>query len=145
MADVKVIDIDNEQWNIKDQVAREKITNIEKDIVTKDLPEVTINLKEGYTATSLVSKSHYSYGKIHFVYLKFEDINGNNVGTNYSVEIASSDMYPKKETTFMMYDFRSRAILRCLLDINGSIYIAESKGIISGNNECYGELIFAES
>lgn len=32
MADVKVIDIDNEQWNIKDQMAREKITTLETEI-----------------------------------------------------------------------------------------------------------------
>lgn len=30
MADVKIIDIDNEQWNIKDQVARDKIATLEE-------------------------------------------------------------------------------------------------------------------
>lgn len=29
MADVKIVDIDNEQWNIKDQEARNKIANLE--------------------------------------------------------------------------------------------------------------------
>lgn len=32
MADVKIIDIDGEQWNIKDQTAREKIATLETEI-----------------------------------------------------------------------------------------------------------------
>lgn len=30
MADVKIVDIDNEQWNMKDQEARSKIANLEE-------------------------------------------------------------------------------------------------------------------
>lgn len=30
MADVKIVDIDNEQWNMKDQEARNKIANLEE-------------------------------------------------------------------------------------------------------------------
>ena len=37
MADVKIIDIDSAQWNMKDQNARDKITNLEeKTIVTSE-------------------------------------------------------------------------------------------------------------
>ena len=35
MADVKIIDIDNEQWNMKDQEARNKIANLENMLQTK--------------------------------------------------------------------------------------------------------------
>ena len=35
MADVKIIDIDNVQWNMKDQEARNKITNLENALQTK--------------------------------------------------------------------------------------------------------------
>ena len=35
MADVKIIDIDNEQWNMKDQEARNKIINLENALQTK--------------------------------------------------------------------------------------------------------------
>lgn len=35
MADVKIIDIDNEQWNMKDQEARNKIVNLENNLPTK--------------------------------------------------------------------------------------------------------------
>lgn len=35
MADVKIVDIDNVQWNMKDQEARNKIANIENMLQTK--------------------------------------------------------------------------------------------------------------
>ena len=35
MADVKIVDIDNVQWNMKDQEARNKITNLENALQTK--------------------------------------------------------------------------------------------------------------
>lgn len=35
MADVKIVDIDNVQWNIKDQEARNKIANLENVLQTK--------------------------------------------------------------------------------------------------------------
>ena len=35
MADVKIVDIDNEQWNMKDQEARNRIANLESVLQTK--------------------------------------------------------------------------------------------------------------
>ena len=35
MADVKIIDIDNEQWNMKDQEARNRTANLENNLPTK--------------------------------------------------------------------------------------------------------------
>ena len=35
MADVKIVDIDGSQWDMKDQVARDKIANIENALQTK--------------------------------------------------------------------------------------------------------------
>ena len=47
MADVKIVDIDNEQWNMKDQVARDRITVLEGKTtvkVTKKIDEATIKM-----------------------------------------------------------------------------------------------------
>lgn len=38
MADVKIVDIDNEQWNMKDQEARNKIATLETEVNT-NIPE----------------------------------------------------------------------------------------------------------
>lgn len=144
MAEVKTIDIDGVQWEMKDQTARNKITNLEENNTTKDLQDITVNLKEGYEAVSVSIKQHYSYGKIHFALINFINIKGNNIGTSTTTHIATSNAYPKKSTTFLMYDYKNKATLRCSISPDGTLTIEESVGVISGDNICYGEIIFAE-
>ena len=144
MAEVKIIDIDGVKWEMKDQTARDKITDIEKNISTQDLPDITINFKEGYEALSTSIKEHYSYGKIHFALIAFHNIKGNNIGTEITAEIASLNVYPKKITTFLMNDYKNNTILRCFISPDGTLSIGESNGVVSGDNLCIGEIIFAE-
>lgn len=144
MADVKIVDIDGEQWNIKDQESREKIATIEENISTQDLPDAQITLKNGYTCKSIQIANHYKVGKIHFALLRIEDLSGNGVGTSQTIYVASTDFIPKKYTTFIARDYRAPATVRCSLERDGSISIGESNGISNGSNVITGELIFAE-
>ena len=144
MALVKIVDIDGVQWEMKDQMARDKITNLEENNTTKDLQDITINFKEGYEAVGASIKQHYSYGKIHFALINLINIKGNNIGTSTTTHIASLNIYPKKSTTFLMNDYKNKATLRCSISPDGTLTIEESVGVISGNNICYGEIIFAE-
>lgn len=144
MAEVKIIDIDGVQWEMKDQTARDKIANLEENNTTKDLQDITVNLKEGYEATSVSIKQHYSYGKIHFALINFINIKGNNIGTGTTTHIALLNVHPKKSTTFLMNDYKNKATLRCSISPDGTLTIEESVGVISGDNVCYGEIIFAE-
>lgn len=144
MAEVKIVDIQGVQWEMKDQTARDKITNLEENNTTKDLQDITVNLKEGYEATSITIKQHYSYGKIHFALINFINIKGNNIGTSTTTHIASLNVYTKKSTTFLMNDYKNKATLRCSISPDGTLTIEESVGVISGDNICYGEIIFAE-
>ena len=145
MADAKIIDIDNVQWNIKDQEARNRIAALEEAVSVKDLPDVVINMKSGYTSLTRMAYNHYSVGKIHFMTLRFDNLAGLNIGTGATANIATINLLPKKETTFILYDYMNKAILRCFLYTDGTIAVGESVGAISGNNSCYGELIFAEA
>ena len=144
MTEVKTIDIDGIQWPIKDQTARDEITTLKENNTTKDLQDITVNLKEGYEATSMSIKQHYSYGKIHFALANFINIKGNNIGTSMTTHIASLNVYPKKSTTFLMNDYKNKATLRCSISPDGTLTIEESVGVISGDNICYGEIVFAE-
>ena len=144
MADVKIIDIDNEQWNIKDQEARNRIAKLEETVSVKDLQDVEIKMKPGHTASIKMAYNHYSVGKIHFMTIRFDSLTGINIGTSATANVASINLYPKKETTFILYDYINKAILRCYLYTDGTIAVGESLGVTSGNNSCYGELIFAE-
>lgn len=144
MADVKIVDINDEQWNIKDQESREKIATIEKDISTQNLPDVRINLINGYTCESAQIAEHYKAGKIHFAFIRIKDLKGDNIGTTQTIRIASTDLRPKKYTAFIARDYRIPTTVRCSLDISGTISIGESNGIKNGDNVIIGELIFAE-
>lgn len=144
MALVKIVDIDGVQWEIKDETARNKIANLEGNNTTKDLQDITINLKEGYEAVSASITQHYSYGKIHFALINLINIKGNNIGSSTTTHIAALNVHPKKSTTFLMNDYKNKATLRCSISPDGTLTIEESVGVISGDNICYGEIIFAE-
>ena len=145
MADVKIIDIDNVQWNMKDQEARNRITTLENLFIAEDLPDVVINLYEGYTAMEIKGYSHYKIGKIHFVTFLIRDLAGNAIGTGNTAYIATTNLRPKNETSFIMNDYKNKATLRCYIQPDGKFAVAESVGSVSGSNTSYGELIFAEA
>lgn len=144
MALVKIVDIDGVQWEMKDQAARNKITDIEKNISTEGLPDITINLNKDYIAELFLIRNHYKVGKIHFIDINIKNIKGLNLGTDQTAVIGSINLHPAKETSFILVDCFAPAVLRCFLSTDGSFSIGESKGLISGNNNIYGGLIFAE-
>ena len=144
MANAAKIDIQGVQWELKDQNARNRIAVLEEAISVKDLQDIKINMKSGYTATTKDIYAHYSVGKIHFMTLRIDNLAGSNIGTSVTANIGSINLYPKKETSFLLNDYMNRAILRCYLFTDGTIAVGESVGVVSGSNSCYGELIFAE-
>ena len=145
MADVKIVDIDTSQWNMKDQVARDKIATLENLFITENLPEVEINLNTGYTAMEIKGYAHYKIGKIHFVTFLIRELAGNAIGTGNTAYIGTTNLRPKKETSFIMNDYKNKATLRCYVEPDGRLAVAESVGSVSGSNTSYGELIFAEA
>lgn len=144
MADVKIVDIDGEQWNIKDQDARTRITTLEENISTIDLLDAQVTMENGYTCKSIQLHNIYKVGKIHFVNVRIEDLSGNGIGTSTTVYVASTNLIPKRITNFIARDYRAPATVRCSLEVDGRISIGESNGISNGNNVIIGEIIFAE-
>lgn len=145
MADASIIDINGVQWNIKDKEARDRITVMEDLLTVKNLPDLGINRGAGYSWSSLKLYNHYSFGKIHFVYIRLQNVSGSGIGTTNSAKIGLLNIKPVKETSFMLYDYISGKVMRCYLDAEGFFNIGESSGVSSGNNVCFGELIFAEA
>ena len=145
MADASIIDIGGVQWNVKDKDARDRITVIEDILTVKDLPNPTFIKNPNYSYTSFELYNHYSFGKIHFIYIRLQNIKGSGIGTTNSARICSLDIKPKKLTSFMMFDYVNGKTMRCYFDPEGNFNIGESNGVSSGNNICFGELIFAEA
>ena len=144
MADVKIVDIDGFQWAMKDQEARNKIAELEKNASAQDIDTVDIDVKQGYTAQLVRMEHHYKVGKIHFINIRLQNIEGANIGTSKTANIALLNIRPKKYTSFLLYDYINKAVLRCYIDVDSSLCIGESVGVAQGNNNCFGELIFAE-
>lgn len=144
MANVAKIDIQGVQWELKDQVARDKIAELEKELVVQDLNDIKINLNSGYTASEANLIQHYKVGKIHFIDVRLVDISGTNVGTDKTAHIGFINIHSKKRTNFLLFEYRSNKTIRCFIEPTGEIGIGESPGITQGNNYCVGELIFAE-
>lgn len=144
MADVKIVDIDGSQWSMKDQVARDKITELEKNVIVQDLEDIKINLNPGYTASEANLTQHYKVGKIHFMDVRLADISGTNIGTDMTAHMGFVNIHPKKRTNFLLLEYRSNKTIRCFIEPSGEIGVGESPGITQGNNYCVGELIFAE-
>ena len=144
MADVKIIDIDGEQWDIKDQDAREKVAIIEKDISTQGLQDGQITLENGYTCRSIKIINHYKVGKIHFAMLRIQDLSGEGIGSTENTKIASTNLKSKVETSFILRDYIAPATARGVIAANGDMYLGESNGIKNGYNVMLGEIIFGE-
>ena len=144
MAEAKIIDIDGIQWTMKDETARNKIASLEENNTTKDLQDITVNLEKEFEAESITISHHYSYGKIHFAIINIVNIKGPNIGTSQTSYIAALNIYAKKSTTFLMYDYKNNAIARGYIFADGKIALGESIGVVQGNNIIYGEIIFAE-
>ena len=141
---VNTLDIDGTQWGIQDAEARSKIATLESDAIVKDLEDIEINMKSGYTAKQARMFNHYKIGKIHFMSVAIENIDGNYIGTYATVLIGSINIHPKKQTYFILHDYLNNAALRCQINTDGAIEIGESVGVVKGNNSSLGELIFAE-
>lgn len=144
MQDVKIIDIDNVQWNIKDQEARNGIAALEKSLVPQSLDDVRITLNEGYTAVLAVLRSHYKIGKIHFAIVQIDNIAGKDIGTSVTANIGRINIKPVKGTSFLLNDYHNSIVIRSSIANDGTITMDESVGLIQGDNVCLGQLIFAE-
>lgn len=140
-----ILDIDGSQWELQDVEARNKIAVLEDSLTVKDLPDLVFNKSPDYSYDSFNLYNHYSFGKIHFVYIRLVNIKGTYIGSTASAKIGSLKIKPKKETSFMLFDYVSGKVMRCFLDVEGNFYIGESDGVSPERNNSFGELIFAEA
>ena len=140
-----ILDIDGTQWEIQDVEARNKIAVIENSLTTKVLKIPTITKLPGSDWTSFAFESHYAFGKIHFINIRLQNVSNPNIGTPETAYMGTLSIKPIGYTSFMLFDYVNGKTMRCCLLQDGQFVIGESNGVVSGNNMCLGELIFAEA
>ena len=134
MADAKIIDIDGSQWNMKDQVARDKITEIEQLLKTEVVNEVQINLNSGNSANEARITSIQKFGKMYVGLIIIENINASNVGTINRVDVGTVNINTLNSTYALGFDYKGGKTVRIRINPDKSITIEESSGVTNGNN-----------
>lgn len=77
MADVKIVDIDNVQWNMKDQNARDKITILEEKTTVK----ITKKIDKENIKMNLIEINNEKFIQLHFNGLKWSGVIGETIAT----------------------------------------------------------------
>ena len=120
MQDVKIIDIDNEQWNMKDQEARNKIANLE----TKTTVKITEKVNKTNFKMNLVEINGEKFLQLHFTGLDWSGNIGETLATFES-------------------DFGINIVVRCLVSMDFTD--GTGRGIANLDILEYGEIKIAPS
>ncbi len=134
MADVKIVDIDGSQWNMKDQEARNKIAELEQLLKTEIVDNIPIVLNSGNSATEARITSIQKFGKMYVGLIIIEDINADNVGTISRVNVGTVNINVLNSTYSLGFDYKSGKTVRIRVNPDKNITIEESSGIQKGNN-----------
>ena len=134
MAEVAKIDIDGIQWDIKDQVARDKITEIEQLLKTEVINNIPINLNSGNSANEARITSIQKFGKMYMGLIVIENINASNVGTLNRVNVGTININVLNSTYTLGFDYKSGKTVRIRINPDKSITFEESSGVSNGNN-----------
>ena len=145
MADVKIIDIDNEQWNMKDQEARNKIARIEQLLKTETVDSILINLNSGNSANEARITSIQKYGNIYTGLIIIENLIANNIGTLNRVDVGTVNINVLDNTYSLGYDYHSGKIVRIRVAPGKKFYIEESDGVANGRNGIRAQIIWIEA
>lgn len=95
MADVKIVDIDGEQWNMKDQEARTRIAALEE----KTTVTTTVKINEETVKMNLVEINDEKFLQLHFNGLSWSGTIGETVAS-------------------FVQDFDMSAIVRCVVGLD---------------------------
>lgn len=144
MADAKIVNIKGVQWELKDEVARNKITEINQLLNIESVADIPIVLNSGYTATVANIQDIQKYGRLYKGLLYIDNISGSNIGTTSSILIGKIDRNVLGGNFALGLDYLTGKVARILLSGDGYVHIAESLGINNGNNRIRTPIIWFE-
>ena len=145
MADVKIIDIDNEQWNMKDQEARNKIVEIEQLLKTETVDDIPINLNSGNSANEARITSIQKYGKIYIGSIIIENLIANNIGTLNRVNVGTVNINVLNNAYSVGFDYHSGKNVRIRIAPEKTLSIEESAGVSNGINGIRAQITWIEA
>ena len=117
MADVKIIDIDGVQWDMKDQEARNRLAELEKGVEVRTIK----TSQSGDFSIKLITISNVRFLQINFDGFEVE------INNNYFIESFPSDFGLTKSNFFMAScdrnDQMGRVPVEILVASGGGLYL----------------------
>lgn len=144
MEKVLMIDIQGEQWAIKDQEATENINAIKEQLTPKKTGNISIALKEGYSAAATLIANTIQFGRIHIGNIFINNISGNNIGTINKAKIGTVSIKPLDIINAICFDYKTGKIVRVGIQENGDFDFLESLGVPNGDNSIRGQIVWIE-
>ena len=138
MAEVHIVDIDGEQWNIKDSPLTTRVALLEQLLTTETKETETIELSTGVTARLSRIENIVQFGKILQCNFVITNIAATGIGTTTGTKIGNCSIKPVDLHTCILRDYISGNTIRLTITKNGDIYFSESNGINSGSNAIRG-------
>lgn len=144
MEKVSMIDIQGVQWLIKDQEATDNINAIKDQLTPKKLNGISIEMNEGYSATTAIILNIVQSGRIHIGNIFIDNISGVNIGTTNEAKLGIVPFKPFDLIHALCFDYETGKIARIGIQTNGDISFLESLGIPNGHNKIRGQIVWIE-
>ena len=144
MADVKIVDIDGSQWEMKDQNARNRIAEMEQLLKTENVADILINLNSGNSASEARITSIQKFGKIYIGLIIIENLIANNIGTLNRVDVGTVNTNVLNNAYSIGFDYHSGKSVRIRITPEKNFSIEESSGVSNGNNGIRASITWIE-
>lgn len=131
---VDTLDIDGNQWEIRDKQARNDIAVIKQLMTPTEMPGIEITLNNGYSAAVKEIRYVQKYGKLYMGLLFIDNLSGKNIGTNDVADFGKANISLITGTYAMGIEYLSSMPIRSSITKTGLFALQESAGITSGNN-----------
>lgn len=121
MADVKIIDIDSEQWNMKDQNARDRLTAIENQMYKTTTERMSIKGVEfDVTLKKIAEDTNYEYHQFFF----------GNTRLVFSASDGYITIFPQNANTEKILSFNLNILQQ------GNAAVQQKTQHVTGTNNC---------
>ena len=121
--------------DLKTTVKTNVVAALNELLTPVNIPNEDISLRSGVTAITAAVRDMSQVGKVQSGAIYFSNLSATGIGETSVVIVGSTSLRPKNIQGFLGYDSKNKAMLRILINQDGRIFIAESQGVVSGNNQ----------
>ena len=142
MAEVHIVDIDGEQWDIKDMPLTRRVAILEQLLTVETKGNEEITLLPGFSASEKIIQNIVQFGNIVQCNFVITNLAGNGIGADASIRFGNCNLKVKSTYSFVLRDYISGNTAWLSIASNGGIFISRSTNITSGNNALRGGITF---